>query len=192
MSRAWTAARVSFRGAMDLPASSRPIIERFLDAMWLEHGLSDNTLKAYRSDLGALAKYLEARDVELTRVQPEHLHSYLHAQFQRNASARTVARGLSTLRRFYQYLLREGVIASDPSAEIEAPKLGRPLPASLTEAEVESLLAAPDSAQPKGQRDAAMLELLYAQSSNFRRTTPSIAYRVARAIAFQCKCRINK
>lgn len=137
-------------------------MERFLDALWLEHGLSENTLKAYRADLNSLSVYLAEHDVRLTAALPQHLHAFLHKMFQRNVSARTVARCLSTLRRFYGYLLRENQIAEDPTAEIVAPKLGRPLPSSLTEQEVEDLLAAPDTSTDLGLRDRAMLETFYA------------------------------
>lgn len=138
------------------------VMERFLDALWLEHGLSENTLKAYRADLGALSHHLGEQNVDLATALPQHLHSFLHAMFQKNVSARTVARCLSTFRRFYQYLLRQNEIATDPSAEIVAPKLGRSLPSSLTEQEVGSLLAAPDTGSDLGLRDRAMLETLYA------------------------------
>ena len=142
--------------------SNEEIVERFLDALWLEHGLRENTLKAYRSDLDKLAEHLAGHDVSLTRALPQHLHTFLHTLFQQNISARTVARSLSTLRRFYRYLLRENEIAIDPTAEIVSPKLGRPLPASLTEDEVEHLLTAPDVDTPLGLRDRAMLETFYA------------------------------
>ncbi|MDJ0958216.1 MAG: site-specific tyrosine recombinase XerD [Arenicellales bacterium] len=138
------------------------IIERFLDALWLEHGLSENTLKAYRADLCALSHHLDKQSTHLATVRPQHLHSFLHALFQKNVSARTVARCLSTFRRFYRYLLRQNEIAADPSAEISAPKLGRPLPSSLTEQEVSDLLTAPDTGSDLGLRDRAMLETLYA------------------------------
>ena len=137
-------------------------MERFLDALWLEHGLSENTLKAYRADLDALGAYLSQQDVRLDAASPHHLHGFLHKLFQRNVSARTVARCLSTLRRFYRYLLRENRITEDPTAEIVAPKLGRPLPSSLTEQEIESLLAAPNMGTALGLRDRAMLETFYA------------------------------
>lgn len=143
-------------------SQNQQLIERFLDALWLEHGLRDNTLKAYRADLEALARHLRDQDVTLSEAGPQHLHSLLHTMFQREVSARTVARSLSTYRRFYRYLLRENQISADPSAEIVAPKLGRTLPNSPTEQEVEDLLAAPDLSTDLGQRDCAMLETFYA------------------------------
>lgn len=143
-------------------ADSEESLERFLDALWLEHGLSENTLKAYRGDLEALNAYLSEHEVGLVAAQPHHLHAFLHTMFQRNASARTVARCLSAQRRFYRYLLRENRIAQDPTAEIAAPQLGRSLPASLTERQVEDLLCAPDTGTALGLRDRTMLEMFYA------------------------------
>ena len=138
------------------------VVERFLDALWLEHGLSENTLKAYRADLRTLSNHLDKQNVDLLAALPQHLHSFLHVLFQKKVSARTVARCLSTFRRFYRYLLRQNEITTDPSAEISAPKLGRPLPSSLTEQEVSDLLTAPDTSSDLGLRDRAMLETLYA------------------------------
>jgi integrase/recombinase XerD len=143
---------------MNAPATE-PDIDRFLDALWLEAGLSRNTLSAYRSDLEGFAAWLQHSPAQATRAQ---LQSYLAECEQRGARPRTTARLLSSLRRFYRYLLREGRIADDPTALLESPKLGRPLPKSLTEEQVEALLAAPDSNTPLGLRDRGMLETLYA------------------------------
>ena len=134
-------------------------LELFLDALWLEAGLSRNTLSAYRSDLEAFSASLKASPATATR---EQLQSYLAECVHRGASPRSTARLLSSLRRFYQYLLREGLIADDPTAQLESPKLGRPLPKSLTEEQVEKLLQAPDTETALGLRDCAMLETLYA------------------------------
>ncbi len=138
------------------------LIERFSDALWLERGLSENTLSAYRSDLQSLAGWLHANESELKHAARHELLSYLQQRVEAGAKPRSSARLLSSIRRFYRYLLRESVIAEDPSARIDAPKLGRPLPKTLTEQEVEQLLAAPDTATPMGLRDRAMLEVLYA------------------------------
>jgi len=138
---------------------SDELLERFLDALWLEAGLSRNTLSAYRSDLEALSAWLKAPPATATR---EQLQAYLAACVHRGARPRSTARLLSSLRRFYQYLLREGLITDDPTAQIESPKLGRPLPKSLTEEQVEKLLQAPDAETALGLRDRAMLETLYA------------------------------
>lgn len=139
------------------------IIERFADALWMERGLSRNTLAAYQSDLSGLAEWLSSqRKVTLQVARREDLLAYLAARAQAGTKARSTARILSSLRQFYRHALREGWVHLDPTAQIDAPKLGRPLPKSLTEPEVESLLAAPDTGDPEGMRDRAMLELLYA------------------------------
>jgi len=124
--------------------------------------LSDHTLAAYRADLKGLAIFLRDRRQTLLGAQRADLLDYLTQRVQKGARPRTTARLLSSVRRFYQYLLREGCLVSDPSAQIDAPKLGRPLPKSLTESEVEALLDAPDVSQLLGLRDRTMLELLYA------------------------------
>jgi integrase/recombinase XerD len=138
------------------------LIDRFCDALWLEHGLSQNTISAYRSDLVRLSRYLATRDRDLLHTTRADLGDYLAYRLQTRARAATAARLLSTLRRFYRYLLREKRIAVDPTALIDSPKLARELPRSLSEAQVEKLLAAPDTATPLGLRDRAMLETLYA------------------------------
>ena len=141
---------------------SQPDVERFLDSMWSERGLSENTLAAYRADLSGLARWLESQSVELMDAQREHLLAFLAWRVQQGARPRSTARQLSSIRRFYRHMLREGRIPEDPTTRIDMPKLGRPLPKSLSEGEVESLLRAPDVAEPLGIRDRAMLELLYA------------------------------
>lgn len=138
-------------------------IEQFLDALWMEAGLSDNTLAAYRNDLQNLARWLAAGPgLSLLTAQREHLSSYLAHRYTQGAKVRSGARLVSSLRRFYRYLVRENRIKDDPSARIEAPKLGRPLPKSLSESEVEALLATPVVEKDIGLRDRAMLEVLYA------------------------------
>lgn len=138
-------------------------IERFADALWMERGLSKNTLMAYQSDLNKLAVWLQsAHQKELLSAGREDLFEYLEVMSRAGLKARTSARMLSCLRQFYQHALREGWVKQDPSALIDAPKLGRPLPKSLTEQEVESLLDAPDIDNAEGFRDRAMLEVLYA------------------------------
>ena len=136
------------------------MIDRFLDALWMENGASDNTLAAYRSDLSAFAVWLNSQGSMLQEAKDGDLRTYL-ATF-KNQSVRTLARRLSSLRRMYGYLVREGVMKHDPSAKVESPRLGRPLPHSLTEAEVEALLNAPDTRKILGMRDRVMLEVLYA------------------------------
>ena len=145
----------------DVPVEqARAIIDQFLDALWMERGLSDNTLTAYRNDLYSYSDWLAASSGDLLRSQPEDILAYLASL--NTQSARTSARRLSSLRRLFQYLAREGRTDHDPTARIEAPRIGRPLPKSLTEAEVEALLAAPDTTTTIGRRDRAMLEVLYA------------------------------
>ena len=132
--------------------------EQFLDAVWLESGLSENTLNAYRNDLAAFEGWLGKKNLSLEAVSRAELLSYLAANVRQGLSSRTSARRLSTLRRFYRYLLREGLIQEDPTADVRSPSLGRPLPKAITEASVEKLLAAPPETT-LGLRDRAMLEL---------------------------------
>jgi integrase/recombinase XerD len=145
-----------------LPDTEAALLDRFLDALWSEHGLARNTLAAYRADLAALAVWLQAGGSSLLQAQRGQLLDYLAARIRLGARPRSSARLLTSLRRFYRWLARENLIAEDPSALIDMPRLGRPLPKSLGEAEVEALLAAPQTADPLGLRDRAMLELLYA------------------------------
>ncbi len=126
----------------------------------MERGLSENTLKAYRSDLYFFAQWLSQIDKSIIQTQSADLLGYLAGQSSK--SVRTTARRLSSLRRLFQYLVREGQMAHDPTTEIESPQLGRPLPKSMTETEVEQLLKAPDSETDIGLRDRTMLEVLYA------------------------------
>ncbi|MCG8427875.1 MAG: site-specific tyrosine recombinase XerD [Chromatiales bacterium] len=129
----------------------------------MERGLSQNTLSAYQSDLRKYAEWLSGqRSKMILKAERTDLLAYLAHLSQQGKNPRSAARVLSCLRQFYQYALRENWLKVDPSARIEAPKLGRPLPKSLTEAEVEGLLHAPDINDPEGYRDRAMLELLYA------------------------------
>jgi integrase/recombinase XerD len=146
----------------DAAARDQALIERFIEALWLEYNLSLNTRLAYRSDLQAYATWLRGTGRQLQGATRHDVTIYLGHNVTAGARPRTSARLLSTLRRFYRYLLREGVIAADPSAEIDMPKLGRSLPKSLTEEQVVSLLQAPDVSTPLGLRDRAMLETLYA------------------------------
>lgn len=143
------------------PASD-PVVNQYLDACWLEKGLSANTLQSYRHDLDAFATWLQARNVTLLACSDVDLNAYLAWRYQQKFNPRSTARFLSAVRGLFQYLLRENRISADPSALIELPKQGKPLPKSLSEQDVERLLAAPDIDDPIGLRDRAMLELLYA------------------------------
>ena len=145
-----------------LPSDPKALIDRFLDAIWMERGLSENTLGAYRADLVALSQRLAARNVELARAARADILDYIAWRVESGAKPRSTARQLSSFRRFYRYLLRESLLAEDPTAQIAMPKIGRALPQSLTEEEVEALLAAPVVGEPLGHRDRAMLEVLYA------------------------------
>jgi len=145
-----------------LPKDPKVVVDRFLDAIWAERGLSENTLGAYRADLLALNQRLVSRKVDLIRATRADILEYISWRVDGGAKPRSTARQLSSFRRFYRFLLREGVIAEDPTAQIAMPKIGRALPQSLTEEEVESLLGAPVVSDPLGHRDRAMLELLYA------------------------------
>lgn len=139
------------------------LVDEFCDALWLEDGLSRNTLEAYRRDLTQFATWLsKGHGKTLLRADQADIQVYLGYQFRKKARATSVARLLSTLKRFYRYLLRQGRIKGDPTLKIDAPKLPRPLPKSLTEEDVEHLLAAPRVDRALGLRDKAMLETLYA------------------------------
>ncbi len=143
------------------------VIERFIDMIWMERGLSENTLSAYRTDLKNFilwlvqaSQYSEAKNI--IHVNRETVMDYLSDLEQREISPRSRARLLSSLRLFYAYLLREKKIAIDPVALIDAPKLGRSLPKTLTEEDVSALLMAPDTSTLLGLRDRVLLEVLYA------------------------------
>jgi integrase/recombinase XerD len=138
------------------------LIERFADVLWMENGLSENTLMAYRGDLSAVAAWLKERNLSLAGAAATDLVGCLAERYGEGRALRSNARLLSTLRRFYRYLVREGYRQDDPTADIEPPKMDRPLPHSLSESEVEMLLSAPDVDELVGLRDRAMLELLYA------------------------------
>ncbi|HSD73482.1 MAG TPA: site-specific tyrosine recombinase XerD [Steroidobacteraceae bacterium] len=139
-----------------------PVVNRFLDAVWMERGLSANTLAAYRADLTALARWLEQKDVPIIKTARNDLLAFIAWRVEAGARPRSTARQLSSFRRFFRYLAREGVIREDPTAQIAMPKIGRSLPKSLSEDEVESLLTAPVVTDPLGHRDRTMLEVLYA------------------------------
>ena len=145
-----------------MSTSDKDIIERFCDAIWLQEGLSANTLDAYRRDLEGLSRWLAPRGMALMTASRADLLEYLSGCAGKGASPRTTARLLSSLRRFYGYLVREERIKTDPTVLIDSPKIGRPLPKSLTEEQVEKLLQSPDVATHYGLRDRAMLETLYA------------------------------
>ncbi len=145
-----------------MKASSARLIDEFCDALWLEDGLARNTLDSYRRDLQQFAGWLEPRGVALLNADQAAIQEYLAHKFRTKARASTAARLLSTLKRFYRNAIRQNVIKADPTLRIDTPKLPRALPKTLTETDVENLLAAPALDQPLGLRDRAMLEVLYA------------------------------
>jgi len=141
------------------------LLDEFSDALWLEDGLSRNTLDSYRNDLRLFSEWLRKRNQDnsvLTDATHSDLLEFLASRVSAKIKASTTCRELSSLKRFYRFLLRQGKITIDPSLNIESPKLLRNLPGSLTEKEVELLLSAPDLKHPLGLRDRAMLEVLYA------------------------------
>ena len=135
-------------------------IERFLDALWLEQGLSENTLAAYRNDLNKFAVFIKNHD--LLDVDEEIVRDYLAFRKDKAFSARSTARAQSALKRFYLYFISIKRLSQSPMAHIDQPKLGQSIPKTLTEAEVEALLNAPNLDEAIELRDKAMLELLYA------------------------------
>jgi integrase/recombinase XerD len=131
-------------------------LDTFCDALWLEDGLAHNTIAAYRADLEQLEAFL---DGDLLGADEARLFAFLAAKRGRASSA---ARRVSSLKRFYQYCLRERLLAADPTLKLDPPKRAPRFPKTLSEADVEALLAAPNVATPIGLRDRAMLEMLYA------------------------------
>ncbi len=145
-----------------LVAKSEELVDRFLDAIWMERGLSQNTLGAYRADLMTLARGLAEAGKSIEQASKADLLGFIADRVEGGAKPRSTARQLSSFRRFYRYLVRENLRDADPTADIEMPRIGRSLPKSLSEDEVDSLLNAPNTDEPLGHRDRAMLELLYA------------------------------
>ncbi|GIZ11187.1 site-specific tyrosine recombinase XerD [Pseudomonas sp. NCCP-436] len=141
---------------------NHPLIEQFLEVLWLEKGLSAHTRAAYRSDLEHFNVWLEDRSLRLEQIGREAILDHLAWRLEQGYQARSTARFLSGVRGFYRFLLRENLIDEDPTLQVELPQIGRPLPKSLSEADVEALLLAPDTDDPIGLRDRAMLEVLYA------------------------------
>ena len=148
---------------MNSTLTIHPDIERYIDALWMEKGLSDNTLSAYRRDLRQYHEWLGLhKGTSVVAANRSDLQAYLGARLQQGRSPRSTARFMSCARGFYHYLLRESRLTVDPTLDVDSPKLGRPLPKSLSEQDVDKLLAAPDIDLPLEFRDRAMLELLYA------------------------------
>ena len=154
------------------------LIDQFADSLWLSDGLARNTIESYGRDVAQLDDWMHRENAgTLLTVEPHHLQAFLgHRIDALCASPRSTARLTSALKRFFQYLVREKMIASDPSAHLESPKLVRGLPQSLSEAHVEALLGAPDADTALGLRDRAMLETLYASGL---RVTELVTLKVA-------------
>ena len=138
------------------------LVDRFLDAIWMERGLSQNTLGAYRADLMTLGRGLSEHNKTIDEANKADLLAFIAKRVESGAKPRSTARQLSSFRRFFRYIMREGLRETDPTADIEMPRIGRSLPKTLTEEEVDALLHAPNTDEPLGHRDRAMLELLYA------------------------------
>jgi integrase/recombinase XerD len=146
----------------DLSADDQERIDEFIDRLWLEDGLSKNTLVSYRQDLTAFATWLsQSERRSLLETRQSDVQLYLAVRFPQS-KPRSISRLVAVLRRYFRFALREGLITIDPTLQIDSPKLPRTLPKSLNEEEVESLLKAPDISESLGVRDRAMLELLYA------------------------------
>lgn len=140
--------------------SNQAGVQQFLDALWIEQGLSDNTVKAYATDLKHFSSWLGSNPI--SQVSKADISNYLAQRFQQGSSASSSARLLSTLRQYYGYLIRTGQRLDDPCSGIKAPRLGKLLPEIFSEDEVNQLLDAPPDDTALGLRDKTMLELLYA------------------------------
>ena len=138
------------------------MIDSFLDSLWLEQGLSKSTLDAYRSDLKLLKVWAKNRELKMDEISRPDLLEFIAFKAEQGSSARTSARMLSSLRRFYTYLMQQEIISTNPTDKISMPKIGRSLPVLLTENEVLKLIKAPNTKKQLGFRDRVMLELLYA------------------------------
>jgi integrase/recombinase XerD len=147
-----------------LSEANTRLLDRFSDGLWLSDGLARNTLQGYRSDMAQFAAWLEAgKKRSLLEADAADLQRHLAWQVgEKLAKPRTTSRLVSSLKRFYQFALAEGLRADDPASGLESPRLPRSLPKTLSEAQVEALLGAPDVEDPHGLRDRAMLETLYA------------------------------
>lgn len=141
--------------------SDKNLIDAYIDAVWVEKGLSQHSLDAYRRDLTGYAKWLAPRGATLDKSTTVDCQEYLAERFA-SYSSRSTARLMSCLRGFFQWMIRQNRIDIDPLAQVRSPKLGRPLPKTLTESEVEKLLNAPKVDLSLELRDKAMLEILYA------------------------------
>src|SRR5208283_3535908 len=139
------------------------LIDAFCDQVWLQDGLAASSLASYRRDLASWADWLERTERKpLLAAERSDIESFLAMQFRAQAKTTSIGRRLSSLRRFYRLQAAQGAIGTDPTLRVRSPKLPRRLPKSLSEKQVEALLAAPDPDTTLGLRDRAMLETLYA------------------------------
>jgi integrase/recombinase XerD len=145
-----------------MPAPDHPLIQRFLEALWLEKGLSSHTRSAYGSDLALFRHWLQGRGFDLERADRELILEHLGWRLDHGYHSRSTARFLSCLRGFYHFCMIEGFLAEDPTLLVSLPRQSRAVPSSLSEADVEALLAAPEVGEALGLRDRAMFEVLYA------------------------------
>lgn len=141
--------------------ADQALIQDYVQALWMERGLSENTQASYKRDLNQFACWLNERGSQLDQADARTLQTYLAWRIAEQLRATSTSRQLSCLRGFYRYLLRDNLIAIDPTLNLTNPKAGRSLPKSLSEADVEALLDAPDIQTALGLRDRTMLELLY-------------------------------
>ena len=144
-----------------LSAAGVSAIDVFIDALWLEEGLSKNTLLAYRRDLALFSLWLEERSSNLSKVTESDLSAYFAAHYS-TSKATTANRRLTVFKRYFRWALRERAITADPTLKLQPARQALRVPKSLTEAQVEALLGAPDVSTPLGARDRTMLELMYA------------------------------
>ena len=154
---------VADRSDRELPPD-HDLIVAFSEVLWLEFGLSERTRSSYESDLKQFSRWLMTRPGRqtLSGVDRGAILDYLSSSLARGEKTSTASRRLSCLRRFYRYLLREGLIGEDPTLRLDSPKQVKRLPDTLTEADVESLLDTPDTGDPLELRDRTMMELIYA------------------------------
>jgi len=180
---------------MALESAEAQQLDSFIDHLWLEDGLSKNTLESYRLDLTSFTHWLPTQKKQLLTVEETDIQQYLAVKFPQS-KPRSISRLIATLRRFYRYCLRENLIKTDPTIQIQSPKLPRSLPKSLNEEEVIALLNAPNLNAPAGIRDKAMLELLYAcglrvsELVNIKATEVSINDAVVRVTGKGSKTRL--
>ncbi len=146
-----------------LSSANEAQINEFIDMLWLEKGLSDHTQQSYRTDLSKLALFCQHKGIDdISIISQQQVHDFLHFREQQGISARSRQRGLSAMRAFFVYLVAQHKRADNPLAKTRGPKLPQSLPKTLSEEEVEALLAAPETEEPIECRDRCMLEVLYA------------------------------